>query len=346
MRKLKSKVLKLLSTLLVLTLVLVPFTTNVDAETSTKTSSLPIYCYSRYGRKNITVYTQTNTSSPVQGEITPDKYIKIVNMNTSGWAKVTYPTEQGNKTGYFLLNTLFINPNFSDKWVYLKGATKSTYTVYRKYLLRTKFGTIKGDNRVKIIGTDKGNTQILYQRRGGGYYLGWIKGEWSPTSIKPKIPKNKSIKLSVPKYTQYDSRWKNVKLGKSSKTIGQVGCTTTCLAMSESYLTKTTIYPNKMSKKLKYTSGGALYWPSNYTLKSSNNYLSEIYNQLKKGKPVLVGAKTSKGSQHWVIVTGYNGNGINKASSYTINDPGYRKKTNLQQHFDKYTKFYKIAYRK
>ena len=74
--------------------------------------------------------------------------------------------------------------------------------------------------------------------------------------------------------------------------------------------------------------------------------MSEIYNQLKKGKPVLVGAKASKGFQHWVIVTGYNGNSINKASSYTINDPGYSKKTNLQQHFDEYTKFDKIAYRK
>lgn len=253
--------------------------------------------------------------------------------------------ETRKKTGYCLSKGLFENIKFSDKCGYLKGATQNTYTVYKKYNLKSKLNTIAGDTAVKITGIYNGNTQILY-KSSGKYYLGWIKGKWSLTLTKPKIITNKTIKVSVPKYSQYDSRWKNVKLGKSPKTIGQVGCTTTCLAMSESYLTKTTIYPDKMSKKLKYTSGGALYWPSNYTLKSSNNYLSEIYNQLKKGKPVLVGAKTSKGSQHWVIVTGYNGNGINKASSYTINDPGYSKKTNLQQHFDKYTKFYKIAYRK
>ena len=93
MKKLKSKVLKLLSILLVLTLVLVPFTTNVDAATSTKTSSLPIYCYSRYGGTNVQVYTKTSTSSAKQGIIIPSDYIKIIGLNTSGWAKVTYPTK-------------------------------------------------------------------------------------------------------------------------------------------------------------------------------------------------------------------------------------------------------------
>ena len=184
MKKLKSKVLKLLSILLVLTLVLVPFTANIDAAISTKTSSLPIYCYSRYAGSNITVYTKTSTSSKKQGIIIPSDYIKIVALNTSGWAKVTYPTKQGYKTGYCLSKGLFENIKFSDKFGNLKGATQNTYPVYKKYNLKSRLGTISGDTRVKITGIHKdGNTQILY-KSSGKYYLGWLKGKWSITSTK------------------------------------------------------------------------------------------------------------------------------------------------------------------
>ena len=343
MEKLKNLVCKLISSLLILTLVFIPLTSKVDAAEATKTKSVPIYCYSIYAGNKITVYTKMNTSSKYkQGVIIPSDYLKITAVGSSGWVKVTYPTKTGKKTGYCLSKGIFMNINFSDKSGYLDGTRQ---TVYKKYDLKSKLGTISGDTPVKITGIHKnGNTQILYKKSGGGYYLGWIKGKWSISSTKPST---KSVKLSVPKYSQYDSRWKNAKLGKSSKTIGQVGCTTTCISMSESCLTQNTIYPNAISKKLSYTSGGALYWSSSkYTTSSPSNYLYEIYNQLKQGKPVLVGAKTKSGSQHWIVVTGYNGKGVNKASNYYINDPGYKTKTNLQHHFNKYTKFYKIAYKK
>ena len=128
--------------------------------------------------------------------------------------------------------------------------------------------------------------------------------------------------MNVPNYKQTDSRWANTLIGSSGKTISQIGCATTAVAMMESYRQGRTIYPDEMSRKLTYSSSGDLYWPSDYhVVTSSTNYLQGIYNQLSKGKPVLFGAKKSNGSQHWVVITGFTGGGSSSASSFTVNDP-------------------------
>lgn len=99
-----------------------------------------------------------------------------------------------------------------------------------------------------------------------------------------------------------------------------------------------------MSKKLTYTPSGNVYWPDNYAVVTSNSgYLQAIYEQLKLGKPVLFGAKNPYGSQHWVVITGFNG-GTLTASGFTINDPGSNSRTNLQQLLNSYPTFYKYFY--
>ena len=124
----------------------------------------------------------------------------------------------------------------------------------------------------------------------------------------------------------------------------KIGCATTAIAMMESYRTGTTIYPDAMSKKLNYTSTGSVYWPSHYVTVTSNaDYLSKIYNQLKQGKPVLLGAKDSYGTQHWVVITGFTGGSLT-AGSFTINDPGSNTRSNLQQFLNAYPTFYKYFY--
>lgn len=156
-----------------------------------------------------------------------------------------------------------------------------------------------------------------------------------------------AISLSVPNYKQTDSRWANVKIGSSGKTISQIGCATTALAMIESYRTGTAIYPDAMSKKLSYSSTGSVYWPSNYTaVTNSSGYLKAVYEQLKLGKPVLFGAKTSTGGQHWVVITGYTGGNTLTASGFTVNDPGSNSRTTLQQFLNAYPVFYKYFYYK
>ena len=162
---------------------------------------------------------------------------------------------------------------------------------------------------------------------------------------------NVKINLSVPVYRQYDSRWGGVKIG--TKTIRQVGCLTTALAMLYSYDKGTRITPNKMIKKLSY-SNNDVYWSSltklgykvtnPYNRSADSGILKKIYEQLAKGNAVIVGAKNGSG-QHWVIVVGYKGNRHNfAASDFAIIDPNNSGRTTLKQFFDYKRTVYRLVY--
>ena len=147
------------------------------------------------------------------------------------------------------------------------------------------------------------------------------------------------ISLNVPSYKQGDSRWSGTYI--STKTIGQVGCLITSAAMVHSYKTGTTIYPDAMKNKLSFD-GNCLIWSSLTNLgysrtaysnvSMSNAMMAKIYEQLKAGRPVIVGAySATKDYSHWVVVTGYTGTSTTSfsASSFTINDPSATSRTTL-----------------
>ncbi len=189
---------------------------------------------------------------------------------------------------------------------------------------------------------DSNFAKVIYD----GNKVGYVSTDYI---IKPQnfTSNYNAISLKVPDYKQTDSRWANVTLGSSGQPIGKIGCATTALAMTESYRTGTSIYPNNMAKKLSYTSGGAVYWPTNYTvITTSNNYLQKIYNALKSGKPVIVGAKNSYGGQHYVVVTGIKSCEALTPSAFYINDPGSKTRTTLNQFLNAYPNFYKMLYSK
>lgn len=197
---------------------------------------------------------------------------------------------------------------------------------------------------VTLLSVSGDFSRILYNGNQTGYVSSaYLKTVSSSTTTNTY----KAIKLNVPSYKQTDSRWANVTLGSSGQTIAKIGCATTALAMTESYRTGTTIYPHQMAKKLSYTSGGAVYWPSNYTIiTSSSGYLGKIYNQLKAGKPVLIGAKKSNGSQHYVVITGVKATNSLTTSAFYINDPGSNSRTTLAHFLNDYPNFYKMMYAK
>ena len=190
---------------------------------------------------------------------------------------------------------------------------------------------------VVILSQSGGWSKILYHGTRTGFVSSQYLKQFSGDTTYP------AVKLSVVSFKQTDPRWANVKLGSSGQTIAQIGCTTTGLAMMESFRTGTTIYPDAMAKKLSYSAGGALYWPSNYVADTNaNGYLGKLYALLKQGKPGFIGAKTASGGQHWVVVTGYQGGNTLSASQFLVNDPGSNTVTNLQQFLNKYPNFYKI----
>ncbi len=186
------------------------------------------------------------------------------------------------------------------------------------------------------LSSSNGWSRILYN----GTKLGYVSSKYlTATSTSTKY---KDINLNVPDFKQNDSRWAKVKIGSSGKTIGDIGCATTAIAMIESFRTKTTVYPDAMAKNLSYTSSGNVYWPAHLkAVTSSSGYLNKIYEQLLSGKAVLIGAKNSSGSQHWVVIKGYKGGDSLKTDNFIINDPGSKTRTTLKAFLSVYPTFYK-----
>ena len=194
-----------------------------------------------------------------------------------------------------------------------------------------KVGSVSKGKTVIVLSSSSGWSKILYNGTQTGYVSSnYLSGNYG------------AVSLNVPNFKQTDSRWADTLIGNSGKTMAQIGCATTAVAMMESARTGTTVYPDEMAKSLRYTPDGSLYWPGNYTaVTEGSGYLSAVYARLKAGKPVLFGARNSYGKQHWVVITGFNGGSSLTASGFTINDPGSSYRTNLQQFLNEYPSFYK-----
>lgn len=197
-----------------------------------------------------------------------------------------------------------------------------------------KVGSVAKGETVIVLSSSGSWSRILYH----GTKTGYVSSQYLSSYFA-------AVSLNVPNFKQTDSRWSNVLIGESGKTMAQIGCATTAIAMMESFRTGTTIYPEAMAKTLRYTPSGSVYWPADYvTVTDSAGYLNAIYAKLKQGKPVLFGAQNSYGKQHWVVIRGFTGGNTLSASSYTILDPGSNSRTTLQQFLNAYPTFYKYFY--
>ncbi len=214
-------------------------------------------------------------------------------------------------------------------------------TLWGKLNVRTGKGTSysvkdklsKGEG-VIILEDNSSWCRILYH----GNKTGYVSSSYLQKNSSQQL---KSVKLSVPDFKQTDPRWSYVTLGNSGKTIGKIGCATTCLSMIKSYRLGYYIYPDAMSKQLTYSSSGNLYWPGEYKVNlSKENYLKAFYDSLISGKPVLFGSKNSYGTQHWIVVTGFSGGELS-AENFLINDPGSNSRVTLSQFISAYPNFYK-----
>lgn len=190
--------------------------------------------------------------------------------------------------------------------------------------------------KVTVLSSSGGWAKVLF----AGTQIGYVSEEFLkyPSSGSP------AVRLSVPRYSQTDSRWSNIRLGSSRYTIGTAGCTTTAMAMVESTVRGATVTPAMLVKEVRYSSSGDLYWPSNYSAYTGRDYLSVVYRQLQAGRPVMIGGFTPSGTQHWVVITGFTGGSLSPAN-FTINDPGTANRTTLAEFQAKYSVFYKIMIR-
>ncbi len=253
----------------------------------------------------------------------------------NGWYKVEYePGRYGYSSADYISEI--------KGSVYKQVKTTSGRLNVRSSPAGTVINSLASSSKVAVISESNGWSRVVYNGNSTGYVSSAYLVNISGSSGKYKV-----IKLNVPDFKQTDSRWANHKIGNTNYTIGYIGCTTTALAMSESYRTGTTIYPHQMEDRLTYSSTGSLYWPSNYTSTTDfSNYLKRIYSLLEQGKPVIVGAKKADSSQHWVIVTGCKETDSLKPTDFIINDPGTAARTNLGQFFSTYHYLHRIVWYK
>ena len=196
----------------------------------------------------------------------------------------------------------------------------------------SKIGSLNRGEGVLVLSEAAGWSRILYH----GTRTGYVSSAYLSA-------KYQAVSLNVPDFKQMDDRWAEVIIGQSGKTMAQIGCATTAIAMMESFRTGTVIDPRGMSQKLSYTPSGSVYWPSHYRVTTeAAGYLEAVYDLLSRGKPVLLGCRNSAGKQHWVVVTGFAGGGKLTASDFIIRDPGSNNRSNLQQFLDIYPHFYKF----
>ena len=276
---------------------------------------------------SLNVRSSPSTTSRIVTTLEKGSHITLVSKIGSWW-KVEYGDEQ---LGYCHTDYITVIEGTPARVATQSGSLNVRTGPGTSYSVRTQLP--KGKVVIRLS-SQNGWSRILYH----GTRVGYVSNTYLSSSSQSTTG---AVSLSVPSFKQMDSRWSSVKLGNSGKTIGQIGCATTSIAMMESYRTGTTIYPDAMSKKLKYTSSGDVYWPSDFVgVPKNSNYLGEIAQLLQQGKPVLAGVKNSAGGQHWVVVVGYTGNGLT-ATNFIINDPGSNTRTTLAQLLAAYPNFYK-----
>ncbi len=151
---------------------------------------------------------------------------------------------------------------------YGPGQTGYTHASYIRELSGSSFASVSASNlnvrssppkgtSVVVLSQSNGWSRILYH----GVQIGYASSAYLSSDDKS------AVSLALPEFKQTDPQWAALPIGTSGKTIAQIGCTTTALAMTESFRLGTRITPADMSRRLSYSPDGSLYWPANYRFK-------------------------------------------------------------------------------
>jgi len=283
----------------------------------------------------LVVRSLASSSSSKLAALAKGELVTLISQNGDWW----YVKYSGDRYGYChadyitalnTANSAFVNVSSGNLNV-RSSASKSS---------AVKDRLPKGEEVIELSNSN-GWSRILYD----GVKVGYVYNDYLSYDKMSSGTADTGISLTVTDFKQYDSRWADMKVGYSGKTMRSIGCVTAALAATESYRTgDSSLTPAKMLSRLSYNSSGDVSWPSNYKNYTSGGYLDKTYQLLKSGKPVIFGAKTSSGRMHWVVVTGYKGSGTLKASDFIINDPGSENRSTLADLFAEYPRFYKLEY--
>jgi hypothetical protein len=123
-------------------------------------------------------------------------------------------------------------------------------------------------------------------------------------------------------YNQRDVRWAGASVGQGTYPVWQIGCLLSDLAMVYSHFGYRSVTPESVAAHAGWFDGhgaifnSALNIPGHTTVIIRNPDPAWISDQVAAGHPVIVGMNLAKGSTHFVVLTGLNGD-----SDYWANDP-------------------------
>ena len=276
---------------------------------------------------SLNVRASASSSSSKLASLQMGSYVTLLSK-TGNWWKVEYAE---NRFGYCHENYIKQVSSTPLKVTTQSGSLNVRSGPGTSY---TRSGTLSKGETVLRLSESGSWSYILYD----GTKTGYVSTQYLSQSYAP-------ISFWVRNMKQADPRWADLEVSTSGKSMAQIGCATTAIAMLESHRTGIVRYPDEMMNLLTYTPSGSVYWPSHYrTVTDGANYLQVIYRLLNQGKPILFGATNAYGSQHWVIITGFTGGNTLTADRFTIQDPGSNSRTNLQQFLSAYPNFYKFFY--
>ena len=226
------------------------------------------------------------TSSKLGG-LQKGSYITLISQ-TGSWWKVEYG--QG-RFGYCHGDYIQVVPSDAAKVTVSNGSLNVRSGPGTN---NSKIGSLyKGEVVVKLS-SSSGWSKILYR----GNQIGYVSLQYLSSGYAP-------ITHNVPSLKQTDPRWADKIIATSGNNFSQIGCATTAIAMVESFRRGHTVYPDTMSKELRYTPSGSVYWPTDYVAVTRNdNLYQDIYSLLQQGKVILFGSRNQYGTQHWVVIAG------------------------------------------
>lgn len=317
--------------LLIVTILLIPLTYLSIINVKASNNALYGGIVSTNGT-TLNIRQSPSTTSKIITKVNDNSYLSLISQNGSWW----YVMYSNNSYGYASANYINKLAGSYNQIVKTSGGNLNV----RSYASTSAsiITSLPNQTNVVVLSQTNGFSKILYN----GNKIGYVSTSYLGTKETAKYT---TKTLNVPSYKQFDSRWAKVSIGNSGSTMKQIGCTTTALAMTESYRSNKTVTPLDMRNKLSYTSGGALYWPSVYTQYYGSDYLAKLYTLIKQGKPAIISFKKTNGSSHFVVVTGYSGNtNTLSATNFLINDPGSSSRTRLSEVIQSYPIYNKINY--